>query len=74
MINYMSDLMEDVTNFSWQNAKAAYAVLCYEFEQSTVSWEDTDRKDRIRCAHAQKHTIPNSKSWSKTQNARKPWF
>ena len=56
MINYMSDLMEDVTDFNWQNAKAAHAVLCCEFERGTVSWEDIDR---IRRAHVQKHTIPN---------------
>ena len=43
MINYMLDLMEDVTDFNWQNAKAAHAVLCCEFQRGTVSWEDTDR-------------------------------
>ena len=25
MISYMADLMEDATDFSWQNAKAAHA-------------------------------------------------
>ena len=69
MINYMSDLMEDVTDYNWQNAKAAHAVLCCEFEHGTVSWEDTDRIDHIRRAHAQRHTISNSKSWSKVENA-----
>ena len=37
MISYMSDLMEEATDFSWQNAKAAHAVLCCEFECGAVS-------------------------------------
>ena len=55
MIMYMSDLMEDTTDFSWQGAKAAHAVLCCELERGTVTWDQTDCRDRIRRAHAQKH-------------------
>ena len=33
MIQYMGELMEDATDFSWQGAKAAHAVLLCEFER-----------------------------------------
>ena len=52
MVAYLSDLMEDATDFSWQGAKAAHAVLLCEMERGSVTWEDQDRIDRIRRAHA----------------------
>ena len=55
MLWYMSDLMEDATDFSWASAKAAHAVLLCEMERGTVCWADTGHIDRIRRAHAQKH-------------------
>ena len=39
MISYMSDIMEDTTDFSWQGAKAAHAVLYCELERHTVTWD-----------------------------------
>ena len=33
MISYLWDLMEDATDFSWQGAKAAHAVLLCEMER-----------------------------------------
>ena len=64
LISYMSDLMEDATDFSWQGAKAGHAVLCCELGRGSVSWNDVDRIDRIRRAHAQKYITasPRSKS------------
>ena len=47
--------MEDTTDFSWQEAKAAHAVLLCEMEWGSLQWEDLDRIDHIRRAHAQKH-------------------
>ena len=74
MISYMADLMEDATDFSWQGAKAAHAVLCCELERGTVSWDDSARIDRIRRAHAQKQTGQMSRSWGKSEVASCPWF
>ena len=55
MVSYLGDLMEDATDFTWQGAKAAHAVLMCEMERGSLQWEDTDQIDRIRRAHAQKH-------------------
>ena len=69
MINYMSDLMEDTIDFSWQGAKAEHGVLCCELEWGTVTWDQTDHIDRIKRAHAQKHVTFASKSWVKSSDS-----
>ena len=73
MVSYLADLMEDTTDFSWQGAKAAHAVLMCEMERGSVKWEDSDRIDRIRRAHAQKH-VSHRSNWGKQDNNKKPWF
>ena len=45
-----------------------------EMERGSVKWEDTDRIDRIRRAHAQKHA-PARGGWAKPSDpGKKPWF
>ena len=56
--------MEDTTDFSWQGAKAAHAVLLYEMERGSLQLEDLDRIDCIRRSHAQKHMLQRS-GWVK---------
>ena len=41
MVSYLGDLMEE-TDFTWQGAKAAHAVLMCEMERGSLQWEDTD--------------------------------
>ena len=55
--------------------KVAHAVLLCEMEQGSLQWEDLDRIDRIRRAHAQKHVSGRS-GWSKPldHSSRKPWY
>ena len=67
--------MEDATDFSWQGAKAAHAVLLCEMERGSLQWEDLDRIDRVHRAHAQKH-ISNKSTWGKVSDhsGRKPWY
>ena len=74
MVSYLGDLMEDATDFSWQGAKAAHAVLLCEIEQCSLQWEDLDRIDHIRRAYAQKHVSVRS-GWGKPwyHSGRKPW-
>ena len=56
--------MSDATDFSWQNAKAAHAVLLCDMERGAVSWQETSKIDQIRRVHAQKHS-QNPKLWTK---------
>ena len=74
MVSYLRDLMKDATDFSWQGAKAAHAVLLCEMGWGSLQWKDMDRIDRIRRAHAQKH-VPGRGGWAKPSDpGRKPWF
>ena len=75
MVSYLGDLMEDATDFSWQGAKAAHAVLLCKMERGSLQWEDLDRIDRIRMALAQKHVSGRS-GWGKPSDhsGTKPWY
>ena len=76
MLQYLTDIMSDATDFLWQNAKAAHAVLLCDMERGAVTWDNSDKIDRIRRMHAQRHT-QNSKSCAKTSeqgSMKKPWF
>ena len=54
MVSYMGDLMEDSTDFTWQGAKVAHAVLLCEMELGKVDWGDQDWIDRISRAYTLK--------------------
>ena len=62
MLSYMSDLMEDVTDFSWTNAKTAPTVLLCGMEKGTLCLTDTDSIDIIRMAHSHKHSASRMKT------------
>ena len=48
MLNYLIDLMDDATDFSWSAAKASHAVLLCCMEQGEVTgYDQVDRIDRM---------------------------
>ena len=58
MLDYVINLLDDATDFSWASAKACHAVLLCRMEQGEIqSWSQTDKIDRICRAHAQRHII-----------------
>ena len=60
MLDYVIDLLDDATDF-WASAKASHAVLLCRMEQGEIkSWSETEKIDRIRSAHAQRHTTAQS--------------
>ena len=65
MLEYLADLMEDAHDFSWASAKGSHAVLLCKMEEGKIQWTDTHKIDRIRRAHAQRFTQPNSQSSQK---------
>ena len=57
MLDYVIDLLDDATDFSWASAKASHAVLLCRMEQGEIgSWLETEKIDRVRRAHAQRHS------------------
>ena len=59
LLNYLSEIMEDANDFSWQSAKASNAVLLCRMEEEKVEWSETTKIDKIRCTHAQRLTSQN---------------
>ena len=56
MLDYLINLLEDSTDLSWASAKASHAVLLCRMEQGEIkSWAETEKIDRVRRAHAQRH-------------------
>ena len=58
MLDYLGNLMEDTSDFSWEAAKASHAILLTNMEGDRIKWGDTDKIDRIRRAHVQRHVTP----------------
>ena len=74
MLQYLGDIMEDASDFSWQSAKASHAVLLCEMERGKVTWTDTTRIDRVRRAYAQKHHNNGRQNRGSKIGEIKPWF
>ena len=66
--------MEDATDFPWSNAKEAHAILLRDMERGILQWGDTEKIDRIRRAHAQKHTYVKQNCSKTAADSKKPWF
>ena len=44
MLDYVIDLLDDATDFSWASAKASHAVLLCRMEQGEIkSWSETEK-------------------------------
>ena len=70
MLDYLGNLMEDASDFSWDSAKACHAILLTNMEADRISWNETDKLDRIRRAHGQRHVTAfnTSATYSFTKN------
>ena len=55
MLDYLGNIMEDASDFSWESAKAAHAILLTNMEADRLNWAETDKIDRVQRAHAQRH-------------------
>ena len=72
MLEYLSDLMEDLHDFGWPAAKGCHSVLSVQMEQGKVEWSNTQQIDRIRGVHAQRSGVGNSNFSRKIGRDRKP--
>ena len=74
MLDYLISLLDDCNDFSWSSAKASHAVLLCRMEQGEIKdFTETDKIDRVRHAHVQRHTSSTqdtSKHASKRNNTR----
>ena len=59
MLDYLVSLFDDANDFSWDAAKASHAVLLCRMEQGEIrNYTELEKIDRIRRAHAQRHSQP----------------
>ena len=57
MLYYLSDLMEDASDFSWADAKASHAVLLCKMEGAGIGF--MDRSTTLQSKIGQKILIPS---------------
>ena len=70
MLEYLASLMEDASDFSFDSAKACHAVLLTSMEADRCSWLDSDKLERCRRAHAQRHIVIDSNAQGKSKNSK----
>ena len=68
MLEYLTDIMEDVHDFSWVSAKGAHALILCRMEEGKVNFLMSYKLDLIRRAHAQK--IVNGQTGSSKYKAK----
>ena len=73
MLDYLTELMDDANDFSWQSAKAAHAVLLCRMEEGKIEWSETSKIDRVRRAHAQRLPSQSLATGNKTKFDIKPF-
>ena len=57
MLDYLVSLFDDANDFSWDAAKASHAILLCRMEQDEIkNYTELEKIDRIRRAHAQRHS------------------
>ena len=54
-LKYLSELLQDTSDFSFDSAKACHAMVLTSMEFDKVSWQDMAELDRFRKQHAQMH-------------------
>ena len=62
MLHYLDSLMEDASDFSWDSAKAAHAILLTNMEADRVTWLETKKIDWLHRGHLQRHIGQNQSS------------
>ena len=72
-LTYLSNLLEDASDFGYDNAKACHAVVLSTMEQDKLKWSDTEDLDTLRRQHAQRHGAhsDNVRSSAKRQESHK---
>ena len=68
MIEYLTELMQDACDYSWESAKGAHSVLLHRMANGVVDWSQVKEVQKIRKRYAQ--TTP-TQSHEKAQQKSK---
>ena len=57
-LRHLRDLMQDATDFSWENARNFHGIVLSQMERKRLTWQDTTKLQelRTRYAHNRQHT------------------
>ena len=71
MWDVLKGMMEDAMEYPWQNVRDFYWVVGSHIENNRLEWTDTDKVQKLRVKHAQKHEIPTKKQAAQPAPAAK---
>ena len=54
-LEYLTNLMEDATDFCFESAKACHALVLTTMELGKIAWHETGKLHRCRRTDAQRH-------------------
>ena len=53
MIDYLTELIQDACDFTWEAEKRAYAVLMHRMNESVISWSNRPEIHKLRARYAE---------------------
>ena len=69
MIEYLTELMQDACDYSWESAKGAHSVLLHRMADRVVDWDQVKEVQKIRKCYAQTTATQSQEKYSKNQKA-----
>ena len=68
MLKYITKLMQDALDYSWEAARSANACLLTEMERGVVSWKDETELDKIRALYMNRNSVNGSSNSPKEKS------
>ena len=59
MIDYLTELMQDVCDYTWESAKGAHSVLLHRMADGVLTWGQAKEVHKIRKQYAQTVSTTN---------------
>ena len=53
MVEYLTELLQDACDYSWESAKGAHSVLLHHMQDAVVNWSNLKEVNKIRKRYAQ---------------------
>ena len=66
MADYVTELLQDACDYSWESAKRAHSVLLHRMQDGVVDWINIDEVHKIRRRYAQTTAIQNHSERNKS--------
>ena len=71
MIEYLTELFQNVCDHSWQAAKGAHLVVMTKMEEGLVTWSDLKKVNKVRKTYVRATSNPSSSQVENNNNSNK---